>query len=79
MIQLWQRDLGTQQSTDIVPILLGKLYRAPDAGLEATESLTTELEGFGDQFVGTVILGDMNVHHERWLRFSNGNTALAPS
>ena len=62
--------------TDIGPILLGNWYRAPDAGLEAIESLATELESFGDQWVGTVILGDMNVHHARWLRFSNGNTAL---
>ena len=46
--------------TDIGPILLGNWYRAPDAGLEAAESLATELEGFG---VGTVILGDMHVHH----------------
>ena len=62
--------------TDIGPILLGNWYRAPDAGPEPIASLATELEGFGDQFVGTIILGDMNVHHARWLRHSNGNTAL---
>ena len=53
--------------TDIGPILLGNWYRAPDAGPEPIASLATELEGFGDQFVGTIILGDMNVHHARCL------------
>ena len=54
--------------TDIGQMLLGNWYRAPDASPEPIASLATELEGFGDQVVGTIILGDMNVHHARWLR-----------
>ena len=25
--------------------------------------------------IGIILMGDMNIHHQKWLRFSNANTA----
>ena len=58
------------------PILLGLWYRPPARGELATvESLQTEWARLSEECVGTIILGDMNVHHETWLKHSSqGNT-----
>ena len=62
--------------TDVGPFLLGNWYRPPDAPWSQTESLSSELTRLADDYVGVILVGDMNVHHARWLRHSNGNTAL---
>ena len=61
---------------DVGPILLGIWYRPPDASDVHTTSLAAELQRLSHGMVGTVVVGDMNIHHARWLRFSNGNTGI---
>ena len=62
--------------TNLGPFLLGLWYRPPNAGDDHVISLETEFEHLIGDYVGAVLLGDFNVHQRRWLRFSNGNTAL---
>ena len=58
--------------SDIGPILLGVWYRPPHRGETASvRQFEVELETHSD-FVGKIIVGDMNVHNEHWLTFSNG-------
>ena len=57
------------------PVLLGCWYRPPDSGADSIHSLGTDLEELVDDCMAVVVLGDANVHHERWLRFSNGTNA----
>ncbi len=38
------------------------------------ESLEAELTSHTEGNLGTMILGDMNVHENMWLRFSNGTS-----
>ena len=40
------------------------------------ERLHEELKAYSGQISGTIIAGDLNVHHRKWLRFSNANTAV---
>ena len=61
---------------DVGPILLGVWYRPPDAPDVHTSSLAAELQRLSKGMVGTVVVGDMNIHHARWLWFSNGNTGI---
>ncbi len=60
--------------SDIGPILVGVWYRPPRRGEVASiKQFELELERQTD-FVGKIIVGDMNVHNEQWLRFSNGTS-----
>ena len=46
-------------------------YRPPDAGERASiDTLRHEWESQKDKTLGAIIVGDMNVHHASWLRFS---------
>ncbi len=57
---------------DVGPLLLGVWYRPPRRGeIEAIQQFDRELEGFEDH-IGSIIVGDMNVHNEDWLTHSNG-------
>ena len=58
------------------PFLLVLWYRAPDASDDHTSSLEREFERLSGDYIGAVLLGDFNIHHRRWLRFSSANTAL---
>ena len=50
------------------PYLIGAWYRAPcRADDEAIRNLAPELEKLGRHTLGAIVIGDMNVHHERWL------------
>ena len=62
--------------TDVGPLLVGNWYRPPDGLATEVSSLAAELEKLCDDYVGVILCGDMNIHHERWLRHSNANTAL---
>ena len=57
-------------------IVLGNLYRAPDAGLDSIYNLPKEIDQHKHHGIGTLLCGDMNIHHQRRLRFSNGSTPL---
>ena len=62
---------------DVGPILLGVWYRPPDASDVHTSSLAAELQRLSKGMAGTIVVGDMNIHHARWLRFPNGTTGIS--
>ena len=58
------------------PFLLANWYRPPCAGeVESIRSLRGEWEALKPMVLGTIILGDLNIHHRPWLRFSQRDTA----
>ena len=77
--------MGTSDSAERVwvtlhtgqgPYLIGCWYRAPSRSDDISiQSLATELEKHGSQTLGVILIGDMNVHHERWL--GSGSTSQA--
>ena len=69
--RLWAR-----VETDLGPFLLGLWYRPPNSGDEHVSSLEPEFARLSEGYIGSVLLGDFNVHQRRWLKFSNSNTAL---
>jgi len=59
---------------DVGPVLLGVWYRRPNRGETASiDSFDHELESFTGH-IATVVVGDMNVHNEDWLKHSNGSS-----
>ena len=62
--------------TDHGPYLLGAWYRPPVQGeMQTISSLEAEWLDHSSSALGTVIVGDVNVHHIRWLRHSDTNSA----
>ena len=60
--------------SDVGPLLIGVWYRPPRRGdKSAIQIFDKELEEYQD-FAGRIIVGDMNVHNERWLKFSKGES-----
>ena len=58
--------------SDIGPVLLGIWYRPPQNGeIESIRNLENEWKRLQSQYIGTIIVGDLNVHHIRWLHFSS--------
>ena len=51
------------------------MVRPPNCN-EDLVNLENELDKHGDNMIGTVLIGDMNIHHNKWLRFSNNNTPV---
>ena len=61
--------------TDHGPILFGTWYRPPKYGeTESIAALRDEWLKYSKQSVGTIIIGDMNVHNKGWLKHSSRNT-----
>ena len=53
------------------PFLLANWYRPPCAGeVDTIKSLQSEWQALKAMAMGTVVVGDLNVHHKSWLRFS---------
>ena len=59
--------------TDIGPILIGNWYRPGDETIEFS-CLKDELRKYSKHMIGTIILGGISIHHQKWLRHSSGNT-----
>ena len=58
------------------PMLLCCWYRPPAAGeLDSILSFRDELKTLQNDYVGTIVVGDLNVHNRRWLKFSSGNSS----
>ena len=57
-------------------ILLGNWYRSGYTFHDAFSELYADLNEFSSEITGIILEGDMNVHHTRWLRYSNGNTPI---
>ena len=49
-------------------------YRPGSSDDDHITSLRGELEEIRSEVIGCIIMGDCNIHHSRWLHFSNGNT-----
>ena len=57
------------------PLLFGAWYRRPCHGEVASiESLEHEIREHGRDTMGTILVGDMNVHEASWLKFSDGTS-----
>ena len=61
--------------TEQGPILLGVWYRPPDESRELLETLAAELEQHSPGHIGIFLLCDANIHHKRWLKFSESNSS----
>jgi len=49
--------------------LLANWYRPGASEFDGFSSLYSELAEYFPQISGVVIVGDLNIHHKRWLRF----------
>ena len=56
--------------------LIANWYRPGALEHDGFTNLAVELKDLFDQISGIVIAGDLNIHHQRWLRFSNGNSQI---
>ncbi len=62
--------------TDTGPYLIGVWYRPPDQGeIESIKFCEEEWQLLSPEVLGTILVGDINVHHIRWLRYSSRNSA----
>ena len=62
--------------TETGPILIGVWYRPPDEDRNELQSLAREIELFSVGHIATMVCCDANVHHARWLKYSDSNTSL---
>ena len=56
--------------TDHGPFLLGAKYRPPNAEVASIESCEREHNALAEQVLGSLLVGDLNVHHIPWLGHS---------
>ena len=57
---------------DLGPILLCIWYRPPCHGeVQSIKAFVAEWERLSAGYLGTLIVGDLNVHHLHWLKFSS--------
>ena len=62
--------------SDLGPYLIGVWYRPPEPGeVESIKELRKEWNDLSRDAIGTIIVGDINVHHKTWLRRSARNSA----
>ena len=71
-------DSGTDERSwhlihcDFGPLLVGLWYRPPSHYETASiERFGEELRSWSHMSIGTVVLGDMNIHHSPWLKYSS--------
>ena len=61
---------------DIDTILLANWYR-PDASIhDGFAGLYAEMRQYFQEVIGVVSMGDMYIHHRRWLHFSNDDIRI---
>ena len=62
--------------TSLGPYLLCSWYRPPVQGeVQSINDFDAEYKQLQGCALGFILLGDLNLHSKRWLRFSSGNTA----
>ena len=59
---------------DIGSILIGNWYRPPGSNDDAIHSMRAELVRLSPLGFGHVVMGDMNIHHKKWLKYSNADS-----
>ena len=62
--------------TEQGPFLLGAWYRPPYPETVSISSCVTEHNEIHPEALGTILLGDLNVHHKSWLNFSSGSSPV---
>ncbi len=60
--------------TDLGGVLFGVWYRPPASSHNHIETFDAELERLSDGMVGTLVVGDVNIWHKRWLKHSPADT-----
>ena len=60
--------------TNVGPLLLGLWYRPPGSPRSHIETLNYELNRLTPEAIGTIVIGDMNIWHKRWLNHSPANS-----
>lgn len=62
--------------SDLGPYLVAAWYRPPVQGeVHSIRSFKSELEELNPLAIGTVVVGDLNIHHKKWLMYSSRNSA----
>ena len=62
--------------SNLGPYFLAALYRPPVQGeQESIHSLRKECSNLARDAIGIIIVGDLNIHHAKWLGKSNRNSA----
>ena len=61
---------------EVETFLIINWYRPGASDHDDFKELRNELKTHTGTISGTVIAGDLNVHHRKWLRFSNSNTKI---
>ena len=62
--------------TDVGSICLCNWYRSDFLEHDQFINLHSELDVYAKDAYAVFMAGDLNVHHKKWLHFSNGNTAI---
>ena len=57
-------------------ILVANWYRPPASDHDKFERLYAEVAKYYQEVTGVFISGNLNIHHSKWLRFSNGNIGI---
>lgn len=60
--------------TDAGPFVICLWYRPPSYETDSVRSLSAEWFKYADSSIGALVLGDLNVNHQSWLRRSNSTT-----
>ena len=60
----------------IETILVGNWYRPGSSEHDGFTCLYAELAEYFAQVTGVLLVGDLNIHHRRWLHHSNDNTRI---
>ena len=60
--------------TDLGGVLFGAWYRPPGSPHSHIESLDTELELLSVGMIGSLVVGDVNIWHKKWLKHSPADT-----
>ena len=62
--------------TNLGTILLGNWYRPPDDDGSSLDGLAAAINRLQGDVIGVLLVGDVNIHHQRWLHHSHSNTAV---
>ena len=62
--------------TNLGTILLGNWYRPPDDDGSSLDGLAAAISRLQSDVIGILLVGDVNIHHQRWLHHSHSNTAV---
>ena len=60
--------------TDLGGVLLGAWYRPPGSPHTHISTLDSELELLSVGMIGSIVVGDINIWHKKWLKHSPADT-----